>query len=623
MENNKKNPQHPPQKEPPASQVLWTIAFGFMAIYFVSVLFSQQYQPVAYSEFKQRISQEDISEITIKGNQITGEFKDKIEIDTGNQSTEISYFKTIVPSFGDPELLSLLEEHNVRIRTESDETSWFSSLFIYLLPWILIIGFFMYSSRQFQKRMGGGNGIFGFGKSKSHLFDRSSSDIRFKHVAGLENAKQELEEIVMFLKSPEKFTRMGGKLPKGILLSGPPGTGKTLLARAAAGEAEVPFYSISGSEFIEMFVGVGASRVRDMFERAKKEAPTIIFIDELDSIGRARGTGLGGGHDEREQTLNQILSEMDGFSPHESIVVIAATNRPDVLDPALVRPGRFDRNITLELPDKKAREKILSIHITSEHVPVADSVDLSTIAGMTVGFSGADLRNVVNEAAIIAVRDGKEIVDEDVFNKAVDKIRMGPEREDFISENDKKIIAYHEAGHALMAKLLKGADPLNKVTIIPHGQALGVTEQIPEEDRRNLSRNYLLNHITILMGGRVAEKIVFDDISSGGGSDLKHATDMARRMVCQWGMSDKIGPVTFPLGEKHPFLGKEISAPKNYSDETAHHIDQEIKSIIEGREARAEEILSAHQTDLKNIAEALIERETLFDAEIERILKNQ
>jgi len=486
----------------------------------------------------------------------------------------------------------------------------------------VIIGFFVYSSRKFRDRIGGfGGGIFNFGQSKAKLYKKSTSTTTFNDVAGLTNAKKELEEIVDFLKHPDKYRAIGGTLPKGVLLVGPPGTGKTLLAQASAGEADVPFFSISGSEFIEMFVGVGASRVRDMFEKAKQGAPSIIFIDEIDSIGRVRGTGLGGGHDEREQTLNQILSEMDGFSPNESVVVMAATNRPDVLDPALVRPGRFDRQITLDLPQQKARKEILEIH--ARKVALADDVDLNIMASATVGFSGADLRNLVNEAALLAAREGKQHVEMVDFDQSLDKVRMGIEREDLINAKEKEMIAYHEAGHALVAKLIPDADPLQKVTIIPRGHSLGATQQLPEEDQHNFRRSYLMDRIAIMLGGRVAEKIVYNDISSGGSDDLKKASQLARRMICQWGMSDKLGPVAFRLGEQHPFLGREIAEPKDFSEHTAHLIDDEIREFIHSMEEKAEQLLSSNRSKLDKIAHALLEHETLSNEEVDQILQDK
>jgi cell division protease FtsH len=580
---------------------------------------------LSYSEFKENVTQERVSKITVKGDEVTGEFKQAVKgepVSTilGKREPEYKAFKTILPSFGDKELMDLLEDKKVTINAETEERSWFWTVVISFVPWVLIIGFIIWSSRRFQQRMGGMGSPFGFGKSKAKLYTKSTSNVGFDDVAGLVNTKRELQEVVAFLQDPSKFKSLGGELPKGILLVGPPGCGKTLMARAVAGEAGVPFYSISGSEFIEMFVGVGASRVRDMFKNAKENAPSIIFIDELDSIGRVRGTGLGGGHDEREQTLNQILSEMDGFAPHESVVVISATNRPDVLDPALIRPGRFDRQITLELPQKRARKEIMETH--SKDIPLADDVDLGEMAARTVGFSGADLKNLVNEAALMAARRGKEEVEAEDFDDARDKIIMGIEREDAIREEDKEVIAYHEAGHALVAKLLPFADPLEKVTIIPRGRSLGATEQVPEEDRQNLSKGYLLNKIAIMLGGRASEKLKFDDITTGGGDDLKKATQLARRMVCQWGMSEKVGPVTFRQGEPHPFLGREITEPKDFSERTARIIDEETRRLITEMEVKATEILTANREKLDAIAEGLLEHENLSKEEVAEILED-
>ncbi len=598
---------------------LWFLLLWLLLIYFLVGRSYSDVRQIPYTQFKENLKGDNLSSIHVKGEEITGEFKKEVKIGEGEDAPALKYFKTVLPSFPDPGLMDQLEKKGVTIRTESTEASWFATLLITLLPWVLIIGFFVYSSKKFQERMGGGGaGLFKFGKSKAKLYTRSESRVTYENVAGLANPKKELQEIVEFLKDPSRFQKLGGKLPKGILLAGPPGTGKTLLARATAGEADVPFYSISGSEFIEMFVGVGASRVRDMFKQAKQDAPAIIFIDELDSIGRVRGTGVGGGHDEREQTLNQILSEMDGFSPQESVIILAATNRPDVLDPALIRPGRFDRRIILEQPHKKARKQILEIH--SKEVPLSDDVDLDALAGMSVGFSGADLENLVNEAALIAGRDNKDQVEMDDFFEGIDKIRMGLEREDFISEEEKRIIAYHEAGHALMAKLVPTADPLQKVTIVPHGRALGLTEQIPDEDRHNLKKKYLLDRIAIMLGGRGSEKVVFDDVSTGAGNDLKQATQMARRMVCNWGMSEKLGAAAFERGEPHPFLGKEMTESKNFSEDTARMIDEEIRRIINEQDTRTEDLLAANRGKLDLLAEALLEHEVLNAEEIEKIL---
>lgn len=581
-----------------------------------------QARKISYSSFKKHVTKGAVSSVTVQDDELSGTFKKPMELGSGENKVKSKNFKTILSSFGDPKLLGLLEKNEVTINTKSEERSWFATLIISLLPWILIIGFFVWSSKRLQQRMGGftKGGPFSLGKSKAKLYQTSRSNVTFKDVVGLHNAKRELNEIVEYLKEPTKFTTLGGELPKGILLVGPPGTGKTLMARAVAGEANVPFDSISGSEFIEMFEGVGASRVRDMFEKAKKDAPTIIFIDELDSIGRVRGTGLGGGHDEREQTLNQILAEMDGFSPHESVVVMAATNRLDVLDPALIRPGRFDRRVVLDRPDKRARKEILEIH--TRGTPLAEDVDLELVAAASVGFSGADLKNLVNEAALYAGRKNKDRVEAEDFDLALDKIRLGIAREDYINDEDKEIISYHEAGHALMAELLPKADPLKKVSIIPRGRTLGVTEQLPDEDRYNLSRSYLLDRIAVMLSGRAAEKLVFDDLTSGAGDDLKQATQLVRRMVCQWGMSDKLGPVTFRQGEPHPFLGQEIAQLKDFSEETARIIDEEVRKIVQEMEKKAEETLDSNRENLDILAQSLVEHETLEKKEVDQLLNS-
>jgi len=486
---------------------------------------------------------------------------------------------------------------------------------------VIILGLIFYVSSKMQERLlkgGGPGGIFGFGQSRAKRFEVTATQVSFDDVAGVDNAKRDLEEIVEFLKNPQRFRKLGAKIPRGVLLMGPPGTGKTMLAKALAGEAGVPFYSISGSEFIEMFVGVGAARVRDMFESARKDAPAVIFIDEIDSVGRTRGTGLGGGHDEREQTLNQILGEMDGFQPHEAVVVLAATNRPDVLDPALLRPGRFDRKVVLDLPGKDARRKILQIH--SRKVPLADDVDLELVASRTVGFSGADLENLVNEAALQAARDNEERVDMEDFSHARDKIVLGAEREALASEDEKKLVAYHESGHALAAILLPHADPLDKVTIIPHGLALGATEQLPEEELHNLRYSYLLDRIGVMLAGRAAEQVVFGEVSSGAENDLKQATRLARLMVSQWGMSEKLGPAAFPRGEEHPFLGREMAQPRDFSEQTAQLIDEEVRALMGEREQHVRDLLGQHRKQLETLALALLERESLSADEVSALL---
>ncbi len=650
--------KHPGQPTPPGaaqpSSNWWRVALFILAWFLIIYMFRPYGGPqpveLSYTEFKSSVRQGEVALATFRGQEITGRLKKGAQGDDqgtpqrasngdrgssdgkdgpsgdGAGGTQTSSqpqgrpFHTVMPTLEDPDLMTLLEKNNVIIRAETQETPWLVRILVSVLPWVLIIGFFIWSSKKFQERMGGGpgGGIFGFGKSKAKLYDKSNSEVTFEDVAGLSNAKKELQEIVGFLKEPDRYRSLGAELPRGLLLVGPPGTGKTLMARAVAGEADVQFFSISGSEFIEMFVGVGASRVRDMFKDAKKSAPSIIFIDEIDSIGRERGSGVGGGHDEREQTLNQILNEMDGFAPHESVVVMAATNRPDVLDAALVRPGRFDRRVTLNLPRKKARREILDVH--AKDVTLSEDVDLSVVADRTAGFSGADLENLVNEAALLAARKGKERVEQDDFSAARDKIIMGIEREDVMSDEEKELIAYHEAGHAMMARLLPGADPLGKVTIIPRGQSLGATEQIPEENRYTMRRDYLLKRIAILLGGRAAERLIFSDVSTGAADDLKKATQMARRMVCQWGMSEKLGAATFRQGEPHPFLGREIAEPKDFSEHTGRIIDEEVQRIIAECGATAEENLSTCQHQLRVLAEALLEHETLSDKEIDEIL---
>ncbi|MCL7488464.1 MAG: ATP-dependent zinc metalloprotease FtsH [Desulfobulbaceae bacterium] len=595
--------------------LIWVfISYAYM--YFRPV---EQVEHIPYTLFKEQVAQGQVSEIEVKGQEVSGRYVSEKKNEESKKILGGRYFETVLPSFDDPELITLLEKKEVIINAKPDERSWFWTLVITLLPWVLIIGFFVMINKRMRQQLGSSGGPFGFGKSKAKKVKQEEVTVKFKDVAGLENAKHELEEMVDYLKEPGKFRNLGGELPKGILLAGPPGTGKTLMARAMAGEAGVPFFNISGSEFIEMFVGVGASRVRDMFATAKKESPALIFIDELDSIGRVRGTGIGGGHDEREQTLNQILSEMDGFSPHESVIVLAATNRPDVLDPALVRPGRFDRQITLDMPQRNARKEILVLH--AGKVPLADDVDFDLIAGATVGFSGADLKNLVNEAALLAARKGKEQVEMEDFNESRDKIIMGVKREDRISDEEKKMVAYHEAGHALTALMVPGADPLSKVTIIPRGRSLGATEQVPEEDRHNLGKKYLMNRIAVMVGGRAAEEVVFNDITSGAGDDLKKATEIARRMVCQWGMSEKIGPVAFKKGEPHPFLGRELTEEKDYSEATAQVIDDEIKSILLAGEETARKIMEENRQKLDTLAEELMKEETLTSEEIQKLLQ--
>lgn len=602
---------------------LWKFLVVFLIIWFAFSYFNRIWRAdrvdLSYTAFKNQVKNNNVEEVVIRGGEINGKFKG-IYTDVTKTRDTVSYenFSTYKPEVEDKELIPLLEKNNVTIKAEpSRDRSWFLWLLIFALPPLLIIGFLMYRAKKMQGQMMSG-GFFGVGKSKAKKYSRENVSTTFEDVAGHKNAKQDLREIVDYLKNPQKFAKIGADIPKGILMMGPPGTGKTLMGRAVAGEASVPFYSISGSEFIEMFVGVGASRVRDLFQNAKGEAPAIIFIDEIDSIGRARGTGLGGGHDEREQTLNQILAELDGFEKNESVVVMAATNRPDVLDPALTRPGRFDRQVTLEYPYKEARKQILKIH--SKNVPLAEDVDFDVVAKRTVGFSGADIENLVNEAALFAGRKNKSKIELEDFNEARDKILLGAEREEAMDEEEKKLIAYHEAGHTLAAKLIPNTDPLQKVTIIPRGRALGATEQIPEKDMKNMRKDYLLNRIAVTLGGRAAEQIIFNEVSNGAANDLKQVTDIARKMVCQWGMSDRLGPVTFSQGEDHLFLGKEMAQKKDFSEYTAKVIDKEIQRIIKEAEESVMSMLKENRTKLEAIAEALIDKETMENDEIEWLL---
>ncbi|MDP2625314.1 MAG: ATP-dependent zinc metalloprotease FtsH [Candidatus Rokubacteria bacterium] len=559
---------------------------------------------VVFSDFLKKVEAGEVREVILRGNAVTG----KLASGEAFRTTTADY----------PDLIKTLKDRGVRISVKAmDGAPGYFAIFLQWVPMLLFIGVWIFFMRQMQ---GGGAKALSFGKARARLISEKQNKITFQDVAGVEEAKEELREIIEFLKDPPKFQKLGGKIPKGVLLVGPPGTGKTLLAKAIAGEANVPFFSISGSDFVEMFVGVGASRVRDLFEQGKKHAPCIIFMDEIDAVGRHRGAGLGGGHDEREQTLNQLLVEMDGFETNEGVILIAATNRPDVLDPALLRPGRFDRHVVVARPDVKGREEILRVH--TRRIPLAPNVDLKVLARGTPGFSGADLANLVNEAALLAARQDKKSVEMIDFENAKDKVLMGVERRSMIiSESEKKIIAYHEAGHALVADLLPGTDPLHKVTIIPRGRALGLTQQLPTDDKYNYSKEYLVNRITILLGGRAAEEIVLQQQTTGAGDDLEKATDMARKMVCEWGMSEKMGPLTFGKSEEHIFLGREMSRPKDYSEDTAILIDAEIKRIVTDSASSARHMLEVNLEKLHALARALLERESLDGTEIARILR--
>ena len=605
---------------------LWVFVIASFIVFFLLSITQNRGGPtwyaISYTDFIEQLSAKNIHSVTIEKLNIRGEFREEtgIYLSEGNPAVTVKNFKTALPSFQGEDLLDRLKEANVLIYIEPQEQlSPFWQFIVGLLPWVLIIGIWLLIMRRTQRVQGGPGGLFSFGASKAKLHDVQKPSVTFKDVAGMVNAKKDLQETVDFLKDPTRFKILGAKVPKGILLFGAPGTGKTLLARAVAGEAEVPFYSISASEFIEMFVGVGASRVRDMFQKARASQPSIIFIDEIDSVGRTRGAGLGGGNDEREQTLNQLLSELDGFETHEKVIVIAATNRPDVLDPALLRPGRFDRHIVIDRPGWKDRKSILEVHVGDKKM--ADDIDLEDIARGTPGMTGADLENLANEAALVATRENKDSIDKNDFEEARDKILMGTVREETINDLEKKITAYHEAGHTLVARELPGTDPIHKVSIIPRGMAMGVTQQIPEEDRHFYPKTYLMNRLAVMLGGRIAEKIVFNDVSTGAQNDLKEASSLAEKMVAQWGMSDKVGPLSLGRGEEHPFLGMELSHPKRYSEEMAWLMDQEIRSLILEAESRAEEILKAKRKVLDNLAEALIKDEVLDREDVDRIIK--
>ena len=572
--------------------------------------FSTAFQPRAaewdFSEFVRQVDAGQVARVTITGNEITG-------TTTSNES-----FRTYAPPQYEG-LANRLIDRDVTVEAREATASPWTTLLYSWAPILLIIGFWIFFMRQVQS---GGNKALSFGKSRAKLSSSTQKKVTFKDVAGVDEPKEELQEIIEFLQEPQRFQKLGGHIPKGVLLMGAPGTGKTLLARAVAGEANVPFFSISGSDFVEMFVGVGASRVRDLFEQGKKNAPCIVFIDEIDAVGRHRGAGLGGGHDEREQTLNQLLVEMDGFESNEGVILVSATNRPDVLDPALLRPGRFDRRIVVNRPDVKGREGILGVH--TKKIPLADDVNIHVLARGTVGFSGADLANLVNEAALNAARYNQKTVRMQDFEFAKDKVLMGSERRSMIiSDEEKKVTAIHEAGHALLAVLLPQADPIHKVTIIPRGMALGVTQQLPLDDKHNYSRSYLDDQITILLGGRVAEEITNGEVTTGAGNDLERATEVARRMVCEWGMSERMGPLTFGQKEEQIFIGREISQHQDYSENTALCIDEETRRIVMQNYERGRSLLTEHQSVLVGIAEELLVREVLDGEQVKRIAAGQ
>ena len=561
---------------------------------------------LSYTNLMNDVNAGKIKSVTITGNDLVGKYKD-----------DDQQLHAVIPQ-NQQALDDAMLAHGVDIHYNKEAGSGWVSILINAIPFVLLLAFWIFMMRQMQS---GGNKALSFGKSRARLHSSQQKKVTFKDVAGVEEAKEELQEIIEFLREPQKFQKLGGRIPKGVLLIGPPGTGKTLLARAIAGEANVPFFSISGSDFVEMFVGVGASRVRDLFEQGKKNAPCIIFIDEIDAVGRHRGAGLGGGHDEREQTLNQLLVEMDGFESNEGVILVAATNRPDVLDPALLRPGRFDRRVVVDRPDVKGREMILRVH--TKKTPLSDDVDLSIVARGTPGFAGADLANLVNEAALVAARQNRKVVTQFDFELAKDKVMMGVERKSMIiTPEDKRITAYHEAGHALVAALSPGADPLHKVTIIPRGMALGLTMQLPLDDKLNANREYLEARLSILMGGRIAEEIFMHHITTGASNDIERATDMARKMVCEWGMSE-LGPLSFGKKEEQIFLGREIAQHRDYSEATAIRIDDQVRKLVEAGYARARNIIEEKSDALVRIAEALLEREVLDGSEVKMLIDGE
>ncbi len=616
--------QRPDKKEEfPWKKASRTLIFWLILV-LVSISIFQFYSrgkkdilAISYTRFMEELERGNIKTVTLVEKDVEGEFAQSITHTSGTVTGQYAKFKLHLP-FEDPELLKKLEDKEVETKAEAPSTNW-SGIILTSVPWVLIIVFWFFLFRQMQ---GGSKGIFSFGKSRARLLTSDRPKVTFDDVAGADEAKQELQEIIDFLKDPSKFQKLGGKIPKGALVLGAPGTGKTLLARAVAGEAGVPFFSMSGSDFVEMFVGVGASRVRDLFDQGKKNAPCIIFIDEIDAVGRQRGAGLGGGHDEREQTLNQLLVEMDGFESNEGVILLAATNRPDVLDPALLRPGRFDRQIVVDIPDVRGREGILKVHTVK--MPVSQDVNLSILARGTPGLSGADLANIVNEAALLAARRNHEKVHMTDFEDAKDKVMMGTERRSLaLSEEDKKLTAYHESGHALVSKLIPGSDPVHKVTIIPRGLAIGLTHYLPVDEKHTYSKEYLDTKLVHLMGGRVAERLVFGQLSTGAGNDIESATELARKMVCEWGMSERLGPLTFGKKEEQIFLGREITQHRDYSEKTAQEIDTEVKAIVEHAEKKAEELLGANLDKLHLLAEALRNKEILDGDQIDRIIQGE
>jgi cell division protease FtsH len=590
--------------------VFWVVIVCAVALVYMAVKTGRGPTPTSLkvSEFVAYVQDGKISDADITGTDVTGTYTD------GGVAKQ---FHTVIPP-NYPKIYDLLQDKKVKYTWKESTGSGWIGVLLNAVPLLILLGLWIFMMRQMQS---GGNKALSFGKSRARLHSSQQKKVSFKDVAGVDEAKEELQEIIEFLREPQKFQKLGGRIPKGVLLIGPPGTGKTLLARAIAGEANVPFFSISGSDFVEMFVGVGASRVRDLFEQGKKNAPCIIFIDEIDAVGRHRGAGLGGGHDEREQTLNQLLVEMDGFESNEGVILVAATNRPDVLDPALLRPGRFDRRVVVDRPDVRGRESILKVH--TKKVPLSDDVDLSVIARGTPGFAGADLANLVNEAALVAARQNRKVVTQWDFELAKDKVLMGVERKSMIiSDKEKRMTAFHEAGHALVAALIEHADPLHKVTIIPRGMALGLTMQLPLDDKLSHDKKYLEARLAILMAGRIAEEIFLDQMTTGAGNDIERATEMAHKMVCEWGMSE-LGPLSFGKKDEQIFLGREIAQHRDYSEETAIKIDQQVRKLVEDGYDAAKRIIQGRSEAMVRIAEALLEREVLDAAEVTALIEGR
>ena len=598
--------------------IIWVIAGTLLALWAYSYwgMGPSGGERISYSEFREQLQQENVERVEVQGNTINGKLKSQASRTTQGNSSTYQNFVTYLPSFGDEKLMDLLEAQNVDVVTKPKSDFPWGLVIMGLLPVLLLFGVGYIFLRRMQSQ---GQGLFSVRQSKAELYDKDEEDTTFDDVAGADSAKEELREIIKFLRSPDRFEGLGGKVPKGVLLVGPPGTGKTLLARAVAGEADVPFFSVSGSDFMEMFVGVGASRVRDMFSEAKETSPAIIFIDELDSIGRKRGAGLGGGNDEREQTLNQLLSELDGFEENEGVIVMAATNRPDILDSALTRPGRFDRQITVALPTKQSRYEILKIHARDK--PLSDDVDLEEIARSTPGFSGADLENLLNEAALLAGRYEHDAIQTSDIEEARDKVMMGLKRDGLVlDDEEKRLLAYHEAGHAIVAAVLPNADPVHKVTIVPRGQAMGVTQQLPEKDKYLYRLDYILDRLAVIMGGRAAEELIFDTATSGAENDLKQVRKMARKMVLDWGMGERFKHISLGEDQGNVFLGEELAKGREYSDETAREVDEEIRRITENAFSRAVETLNEHREAFDDLAEMLIEREEVPGKDVLRLV---